>query len=33
VEIKDPNDLAAKLLDGVGQKVFSDLLRRRKLTG
>jgi DNA primase len=31
VEIKDPNDLAAKLPDGVGQKVFADLYKRRKL--
>lgn len=33
VEIKDPNDLAAKLPDGVGRKVFMDLIRRRKLAG
>jgi DNA primase len=33
VEIKDSNDLAAKLPDGEGQRLFSDLLRRRKLTG
>lgn len=31
VEIKDPNDLAAKLPEGVGQKIFRDLCKRRKL--
>lgn len=31
VEIKDPNDLAAKLTEGVGQRVFRDLCRKRKL--
>ncbi len=29
--IKDPNDLAAKLTDGVERKIFADLVKRRKL--
>jgi hypothetical protein len=31
VEIKDPNDLAAKLPEGMGQKIFRDLCKRRKI--
>jgi hypothetical protein len=31
VEIKDPNDLAARLPEGVGRKVFRDLCKRRKI--
>ncbi len=29
--IKDPNDLATKLPEKVGQKIFTDLCKRRKL--
>ena len=31
VAIKDPNDLAAKLPESVGKKIFADLCKRRKL--
>ncbi len=31
VGIKDPNELAAKLPEGVGEKIFADLCKRRKL--
>jgi hypothetical protein len=30
-EIKDPNDLGARLPEGVGQWVFADLCKRHKI--